>query len=82
MTNSASNHTGAIPISSGRMVRFAANIPVEIALQCLDGTRIEGRATAIASNTRLPTIAHVCGSVRRGTYPRTRDTAGRTFPGL
>jgi hypothetical protein len=34
---------GAVPISSGRMVRFAANIPVEVALQCVDGVRIQGR---------------------------------------
>jgi hypothetical protein len=33
----------AIPISSRKMVRFAANVPVEIALQCTDGIRIEGR---------------------------------------
>jgi hypothetical protein len=34
---------GAIPISSGKMVRFAANFPIEIALACVDGIRIEGR---------------------------------------
>ena len=34
---------GAIPISSRKMVRFTPNLPVEIALQCTDGIRIEGR---------------------------------------
>jgi len=34
---------GAIPISSRKMVRFTPNMPVEIALQCTDGVRIEGR---------------------------------------
>src|SRR5512142_3257064 len=34
---------GAIPISSRKMVRFTHNIPVEIALQCTEGVRIEGR---------------------------------------
>jgi len=34
---------GAIPISSRKMVRFTPNLPVEIALQCTDGVRIEGR---------------------------------------
>ena len=34
---------GAIPISSRKMVRFTANLPVEIALQFTDGVRIEGR---------------------------------------
>ena len=34
---------GAVPISSGRMVRFAANVPVEVALQCVDGVRVQGR---------------------------------------
>ena len=34
---------GAIPISSGKMVRFTANVPLEIALQSTDGVRVEGR---------------------------------------
>ena len=34
---------GAIPISSRNMVRFTANVPVEIALECMDGVRVEGR---------------------------------------
>jgi len=34
---------GAIPISSRKMVRFTPNMPIEIALQCTDGIRIEGR---------------------------------------
>src|SRR3954468_23586373 len=34
---------GAIPISSRKMVRFTPNMPVEIALQCTDGVRVEGR---------------------------------------
>ena len=33
----------AMPISSRKMVRFAANVPVEIALQSVDGVRVEGR---------------------------------------
>ena len=37
------NPNRAIPISSGKMVRFAANVPIEIALACVDGVRIEGR---------------------------------------
>ena len=43
MMESISNQNGAIPISSGKMVRFAANVPVEMALQCVDGVRVEGR---------------------------------------
>ena len=34
---------GTIPISSGKMVRFTPNLPVEVALQCTDGVRVEGR---------------------------------------
>ena len=34
---------GTIPISSRKMVRFTPNMPVEVALQCTDGVRIEGR---------------------------------------
>ena len=34
---------GAISISSRKMVRFTPNTPVEVALQCADGVRIEGR---------------------------------------
>jgi hypothetical protein len=37
------NQNGAIPISSRKMVRFAANVPAEVALQCTDGVRVEGR---------------------------------------
>jgi hypothetical protein len=43
MTESIAAQSRAIPISSGKMVRFAANMPLEIALQCTDGVRIEGR---------------------------------------
>jgi len=43
MTEPMLNQNGAIPISSRKMVRFAANVPVEIALQCVDGIRVEGR---------------------------------------
>src|SRR6266550_1663831 len=43
MTESIPEQNRAIPISSGKMVRFAASMPVEIALQCTDGVRIEGR---------------------------------------
>jgi len=43
MTESIAEQNRAIPISSGKMVRFAANMPLEIALQCTDGVRIEGR---------------------------------------
>ena len=43
MTEPMSNVNGAIPISSAKMVRFAANVPVEIALQRVDGIRVEGR---------------------------------------
>jgi len=43
MTELMPNRNGAIPISSRKMVRFAANLPVEIALQCVDGIRVEGR---------------------------------------
>jgi hypothetical protein len=38
-----SNVNGTKPISSRQMVRFAPNVPVEIALQCADGVRVEGR---------------------------------------
>lgn len=43
MTESQSTENGATPISSGNMARFVANVPVEIALRCIDGTRVEGR---------------------------------------
>src|SRR5579864_1224296 len=43
MTEPRLNQNGAIPISSRKMVRFAANLPIEIALQCADGIRVEGR---------------------------------------
>jgi hypothetical protein len=43
MTESIAEQSRAIPISSGRMVRFAANMPLEIALLCTDGVRIERR---------------------------------------
>ena len=43
MSESMPNHNGSIPITSGRMVRFAANVPIEIALQCVDGVRVDGR---------------------------------------
>jgi hypothetical protein len=43
MTESAPHRNGVVPISSGRMVRFATNVPTEIALQCVDGVRVEGR---------------------------------------
>ena len=43
MTESQSTENGATPISSGNMARFVANVPVEIELRCVDGTRVEGR---------------------------------------
>ena len=43
MTEPISNANGTMPISSAKMVRFAANIPVEVALQRVDGIRVEGR---------------------------------------
>ena len=43
MTESIPIRNGAIPISSRKMVRFTPNVPVEIALQCADGVRVEGR---------------------------------------
>ena len=43
MTEPMSNVNGTIPISSRQMVRFTPNVPVEIALQCADGVRVEGR---------------------------------------
>ena len=43
MTEPMPHQNGVVPISSGRMVRFATNVPTEIALQCVDGVRIEGR---------------------------------------
>jgi len=43
MRQSQSTENGATPISSGNMARFVANVPVEIALQCIDGTRVERR---------------------------------------
>jgi hypothetical protein len=43
MTETTQQQPPAIPISSARMVRFIANIPIEIALQCTDGIRVEGR---------------------------------------
>jgi hypothetical protein len=43
MNESLPNQNGAIVISSRKMVRFTPNIPVEIALQCTDGVRVEGR---------------------------------------
>jgi hypothetical protein len=43
MTDLISRQNGAAPISSHNMVRFLANVPIEIALQCPDGVRVEGR---------------------------------------
>ena len=43
MTETAPHQNGAIPISSGKMVRFIANVPMEVALQSVDGVRVEGR---------------------------------------
>jgi hypothetical protein len=43
MTETMPNVNGAIPISSAKMVRFAANVPLEVALQRVDGIRVEGR---------------------------------------
>jgi hypothetical protein len=43
MNESLPNQNAAIPISSRKMLRFTPNVPVEIALQCTDGVRIEGR---------------------------------------
>jgi hypothetical protein len=43
MTESIPIQDGARPISSRKMVRFAANMPVDVALQCVDGIRVEGR---------------------------------------
>lgn len=43
MTEPLPNQYGAVPISSRKMVRFAANVPLEIALKCADGVRVEGR---------------------------------------
>jgi len=43
MTEAMPERNGAVPISSRKMVRFTPNMPVEIALQCTDGIRVEGR---------------------------------------
>jgi hypothetical protein len=43
MTEPRINQNGTIPISSRKMVRFQANVPIEIALQGTDGVRVEGR---------------------------------------
>ncbi len=43
MTKAESVQDGMIPISSRKMVRFTPNTPSEIALQSVDGIRIEGR---------------------------------------
>jgi hypothetical protein len=43
MTEPLPNQNEALPISSRKMVRFAANVPLEIALKCADGIRVEGR---------------------------------------
>lgn len=43
MQENKSAENGTIPISSAKMVRFAANIPLEIALQSVDGVRVDGR---------------------------------------
>ena len=43
MTESQSTENGATPTSSGNMARFVANVPIEIALRYIDGTRVEGR---------------------------------------
>ena len=43
MMESIAEQHRAIPISSGKMVRFAANMPLEIALVCTDGVRVEER---------------------------------------
>jgi hypothetical protein len=43
MTESMPELNGATSISSRNIVRFAVNVPIEVALQCIDGIRIEGR---------------------------------------
>ena len=43
MTETIPIQNGAVPISSRKMVRFDANTPVEVALQRVDGIRVEGR---------------------------------------
>jgi len=43
MTEPGINQNGTIPNSSRKMVRFEANVPIEIALQGMDGVRVEGR---------------------------------------
>ncbi len=43
MTEPIPNPNRTVPISSRKMVRFTPNLPVEIALQCTDGVRVEGR---------------------------------------
>ena len=43
MTEAMPERNGAVPISSRKMVRFTPNMPVEIALQCTDSIRVEGR---------------------------------------
>ena len=43
MNESLPTQNGAIPISSRKMVRFTPNVPVEVALQCTDGVRVDGR---------------------------------------
>jgi hypothetical protein len=43
MTESIPEPNQAIPISSRNIVHFAVNVPIEVALQCTDGIRIEGR---------------------------------------
>jgi len=43
MRESIAEQSRTIPISSGKMVRFAANMPLEVALVCTDGVRVEGR---------------------------------------
>src|SRR5512142_2694432 len=43
MAESMPVRKGAVPISRRKMVRFTTNMPVEIALQCTDGIRVEGR---------------------------------------
>jgi hypothetical protein len=75
MTETILNQNGVTPISSGKMVRFAANVPIEIALQCVDGVRVEGRYRPFGyiSETSKMQTAEAVAQIRRYRKAATTD---------
>ena len=82
MTEPMSNANGTIPISSRQMVRFTTNVLVEIALQCADGVRVEGRYGDRVKYSPYGPSHDVCRPVRRGAVCIVRRAAAGNVPNL